>query len=363
MKRTLQLAALVIVALCWLATAPAQQAGQPSTDKPAATQWWQGEDQWRRPQPNPDAKKMPRLKVEGNHFVDPDGKTALLRGLAIADPDKIKKQGHWNKNLFEHVKEMGATVVRIPVHPVAWRERTPEKYLELLDQAVAWCTKLNIYVIIDWHSIGNLETELFQAPMYNTSRQETYEFWRAIAGRFLGNNTVGFYELFNEPTSFRGTFGRARWSEWKRINETIIYMIRSFDNESIILVGGFDWAYDLTPLREDPIDAANIGYTVHPYSNKRPQPWEPRWDEDFGFAVDTWPVVATEFGFDTREGEKIDESHYARRIIKYLEGKGISWACWCYDPDWGPKLLKDWKYKLTPAGEFFKKAMHGNATP
>jgi len=56
---------------------------------------------------------------------------------------------------------MGTMLVRIPVHPVAWRERTPEKYLELLDQAVEWCTDLGMYIIIDWHTIGNLGMELF----------------------------------------------------------------------------------------------------------------------------------------------------------------------------------------------------------
>jgi endoglucanase len=81
------------------------------------------------------------------------------------------------------VKEMGATVVRIPIHPVAWRERTPEQYLLLLDQAVEWCTELQMYIVIDWHSIVNLKAELFQNPMYNTSMTETYEFWRAIAQR------------------------------------------------------------------------------------------------------------------------------------------------------------------------------------
>ena len=81
-------------------------------------------------------------------------------------------------------------IVRIPVHPVAWRERTPEKYLELLDQAVEWCTDLGM--------------ELFQNPMYNTTKQETYQFWRTIAQHFSGNNTVAFYEIFNEPAIYRG---------------------------------------------------------------------------------------------------------------------------------------------------------------
>ena len=74
------------------------------------------------------AKKMPLISVKGNQFVDPQGNTILFRGLSISDPDKLKSQGHWNKDHFMKVKEMGAMVVRIPVHPVAWRGRTPAIY-------------------------------------------------------------------------------------------------------------------------------------------------------------------------------------------------------------------------------------------
>jgi aryl-phospho-beta-D-glucosidase BglC (GH1 family) len=258
------------------------------------------------------------------------------------------------------VKETGAMIVRIPVHTAAWRERTPEKYLELLDQAIEWCTDLGMYVMIDWHSIGNLGMELFQNPMYNTSKQETYQFWRTIAQHFVGNNTVAFYEIFNEPTTYRGQLGSMTWAEWKGINEKIIELIRSFDKETIPLVAGFDWAYDLSPLHDDPINAEGIGYVTHPYENKRTQPWEPKWEENFGFAADKYPVVATEFGFGLRQGQTINAQHYGNRIISYLESKGISWMCWVYDPEWGPRLLKSWDtYELTESGDFFKKAMHG----
>ena len=194
---------------------------------------WFQDGPWKRPVPNPKAKALSLIRVEGNKFVNKEGKTILFRGLSISDPDKIERQGHWNKAHFEKVKEMGAMIVRIPVHPVAWRERTPEKYLELLDQAVEWCTDLGMYIIIDWHSIGNLEMELFQNPMYNTSKQETYQFWRTIAQHFKGNNTIAFYEIFNEPTTYRGQLGTITWAEWKGINEKIIDLIRSYDNETI----------------------------------------------------------------------------------------------------------------------------------
>ena len=85
-------------------------------------------------------------------------------------------QGHWSKDHFVKVKEMGAKLVRIPVHPVAWRERTPAEYIKLLDQAVGWCTELEMYVILDWHTIGNLETEVFQDPMYETTKTGNLQF-------------------------------------------------------------------------------------------------------------------------------------------------------------------------------------------
>jgi aryl-phospho-beta-D-glucosidase BglC (GH1 family) len=271
-------------------------------------------------------KKMPLISVKGNIFVNSKGDTILFRGVSISDPDKIEKDGRWKKEHFAKIKEMGAMIVRIPVHPFAWRERTPEEYLKLLDQAVKWCTELDMYVIIDWHSIGNLKMELFQDPEYITSLAETNNFWLRIAQRFTGNNTVAFYEFFNEPTLFFGRLGRMSWEEWKKINEDLIVLVRSYDKETIPLIAPLDWAYDLTPLWISPIEAEGIAYVTHPYAHKRSQPWEPRWDENFGFAVSTWPVFATEFGFGR------DNDDYGNRIINYLEDKGISWACWVYDP-------------------------------
>ena len=338
------------------AVASAALATAQTTAEKRAHQWWNDRPVGGRPY-TANARKMASISVKGNKFVDPQGKTVLFRGLSISDPDKLEGQGHWTKDHFVKVKEMGAMVVRIPVHPVAWRERTPAEYLKLLDQAVEWCTDLDLYIDLDWHSIGNLTTGLFQDPMYDTSQQETYNFWRTAARHFAGHNTVVFFELFNEPTTFRNQLGPVNWMEWKRMQEDLIAVIRAYNAQAIPLVAGFDWAYDLTPLLLAPIAAEGIGYVTHPYANKRPRPWEPKWEEDFGFAAAKYPVVATEFGGFTAPSANADA--YGPAIIKYLEGKGISWMVWCFDPEWGPTLISNWEYKLTPSGEFAKAAMMG----
>ena len=333
------------------------------TSSNARHAWW---DERNPPGPvaSPLARVLPLIKVHGTRFVNDKGDTVLFRGMATSDPDNVESNGQWNKAYFEHIKDLGTMIVRLPVHPMAWKGRTPEKYLHLLDQAVEWCASLSMYVVIDWHSIGNLKMGLFQDPVYNTTEQETYQFWRTIAVHFKGNTTVAFYELFNEPTTCSGTLGRMSWDEWKKINENIIALIRANDEEKIPLVAGLDWAYDLTPLQNSPVEAAGIGYVVHPYPHKRTPPYSPKWDEDFGFAARQFPVFATEFSFTLGDEGIAANGAYGREIIEFMESRGISWMGWVFDPDWRPQVIRSWStFKLTEAGEFFRDALHGNVVP
>ena len=226
------------------------------------------------------SKTLPQIKVVGNKFVI-ENKPFVLRGLNTSDPEKLSNQGHWNAAYFETMRQWGANVVRFPIHPTTWRKLGKENYLKLLDAGVAWAQEQNMYVIIDWHSIGNLRTEMFQADSYETTQKETFEFWRTIAKHYRGNNTVAFLEIFNEPTTFNGELGTCSWQDWKKINEEIIGIIRAHKNTAIPLVAGFNWAYDLIPIAKEPIDAEGIAYVSHPYPMKRPKPWEDKWTNDW----------------------------------------------------------------------------------
>lgn len=154
-----------------------------------------------------------------------------------------------------------------------------------------------------------------------------------IAERYVDNPTVAFYEIFNEPTRGDGRFGRMTWNEYADLVEEIIYVIYAHDDTVIPLIGGFDWGYDLSYVRERPIDFPGIAYVTHPYPQKRTPPWEEKWEEDFGFVADTYPIVATEFGFMS-EGERgahipvIGDETYGEAIIEFFNERGISWTAW-----------------------------------
>lgn len=180
--------------------------------------------------------------------------------------------------------------------------------------------------------------------MYNTSKTETFRFWKTISARYVNNPVVAFYELFNEPTRYRGTLGRETWEEHKDYMKEIIGIIYAHDTTVIPLVAGFNWAYDLTDTNDNPINAEGIAYVTHPYPQKREQSWEEKWEADWGFAADTYLVIATELGFMSadRPGARVpvisDEVH-GEAIISFFEKKGISWAIWVFDSEWAPQLF------------------------
>lgn len=306
--------------------------------------------------------KMQFINVEGNKFVNEDGNTIIFRGVSISDPDKLEKEGMWTEDLFAELKDWNVNLVRIPVHPSAWRERGEDEYLKLLDEGIALAEKYGIYVIIDWHSIGNLRTELYQHPMYNTTKTETFRFWKTVADRYRGNPTVAFYELFNEPTRYNGTLGKISWQQHKELMEEIIGIIYAHDTTVIPLVAGFNWAYELNDIKYEPIAYEGIAYVTHPYPQKREKPWIEKWEADWGFAADRYPVIATELGFMSADGPGahipvISDEEYGETIVNYFNQKGISWVAWVFDPKWSPQLIQSWKFEPTMQGRFFKKKM------
>jgi endoglucanase len=305
--------------------------------------------------------QLPRVSVKENQFVA-DGKPIIFHGMSSSDPEKLSRDQHWNKEYFEVMRSWGANLVRFPVHPAAWRKLGKDKYIALLDEGIKYASDAGMYVIIDWHSIGNLKTEKYQNEMYNTTRKETMEFWDIMSEKYKDNTTVAFFELFNEPTTYGGKLGDCTWAEWKQINEEMIKVIRDNGAQTVPLVAGFNWAYDLTPVADDPVNAEGVGYVSHPYPMKRPKPWEEKWTADWGFVAKKYPLILTEIGF-CGEGERgahipvISDESYGDAITKYTKENNISYVVWVFDPQWAPMLIENWQFTPTRQGRYFKNAL------
>ncbi len=308
------------------------------------------------------AKPMEKLSVKGKDIVTESGKVIRLKGVSFSDPDKLEKDGQWNKRYFQEAKNWGCNVVRFAIHPTAVNNRGWDAYFKLVDQGVELAAELEMYVIIDWHSIGNLNTEKFTNKMYNTTMDETVKFWKTVAKRYKGNPTVAVYELFNEPTSQGGQLGELSWNTWRPALEKLIDEISVIDNDKIFLVAGEDWGYLLNEVVQNPVARKNVAYCTHPYPQKRNKPWEPQWEKDWGHVADKYPIIATEFGFmgpDERGAHIpcISDESYGEAIMNYFDKKSISYTIWCFDPNWAPVLISDWNFTPSRQGKFFKEVL------
>ena len=306
--------------------------------------------------------RLARIQVQGNQFVDEHGDTLVFRGINTSDPDKLVKDGQWNKRYFQEIKNWGATIVRFPIHPTTWQQRGKKEYLQILDEGIKWATELELYVIIDWHSIGNLRTEKYQAPMYQTNIKQTINFWKTIARAYGDHPTVAFYELFNEPTLQKDKLGICTWAQWKEMMEAIIIIIRQKGGKGIPLVAGFNWGYDLSAAWKNPLEVAGIGYVSHPYPQKRAAPWTEQWTKDWGKMKEKYPVILTEIGFCEPEARGahipvISDETYGDAITDYCDEKDISYVVWVFDPSWSPMLFLDWEFTPTRQGRYFKQKL------
>ena len=338
-----------------------------------------GEEWWNVPYPERfDATLLTEpqgtLTVSGKNIVNELGETVVLRGVNIGDPAKLDHQGRWKRRILEEVARWGGKTVRLPIHPVGWRERGPGWYLERIDEAVFWANALGLWLIIDWHSIGNLNSQMYQHPMYVTSMSETRDFWRRMAFRYRDVPTVAVYELFNEPTddfigNGRGSLGRLDWDSWRETLEELADIVQVYDPESIVLVGGLNWAYDLRPVAGKPLRREGIAYTSHVYPQKaRPdentrQAWHEAWQADWGFVAETYPVIATEIGWVREDGYSPhvpvinNDGSYGPNLANFMHERGISWTVWNFDVDWGPRMISDWDFTPTEQGHFYRYVM------
>ncbi len=330
-----------------------------------------------------DLKKSEKIKtptypqkfyIEENKIVDESGNEVVFRGVSALDPVwqyyTASESGviPWSEDYYKTMSEWEVKIVRLPIHPGAWRKYGKNESLLILDKTLELIKKYEMYTIIDFHGIGFPPTEEYEANLlfpgaYHSSNEETIDFWNEISLRYKDNKVVAFYEIFNEPVyrNFVDQTYEPPWDEdwvlWKNWAEKIIDQIRVNDPDSVIIVGGLSWAYDLSYVLFKPIERINIVYGTHPYPDSN---WKKTWEDAFGDVKSKYPVFVTEFGFDATNSIGKPESAYSgpgryRDTIKfYLESKNISWTAWVFSSIWEPALLKDRDYTPTEEGQFFK---------
>lgn len=287
------------------------------------------------------------IAVTGNHLVDTSGQPLLLRGLMAPDPARLAEKGKFERTFYAEMAAAGANVIRIPIHPERW-ERDPDYLWRYLDPIVTWNGENGAYTILDLHFIGNIETGGGdQMPdIAQPSKDFTLMFWRQVAGYFKDTPNV-IFEIFNEPQAISA-------ADWRRNAEEVITVIRSTGANQLIIVGGIDYAKDLSWVLSQPVAGENIAYAAHIF----PAHQSTSWDTWFGDVSSKYPVLVTEWGWIDSAASS-DSAYlvgsretYGEPLLDYLGQHNIGWiACW-YDDEWLPPMFEKVMTHWTLFGEF-----------
>jgi hypothetical protein len=182
-------------------------------------------------------------------------------------------------------------------------------------------------------------------------------FWQSVAERYKDDGRI-LFELYNEPHD-------VAWAVWLNGGDSgdgfeVVGMqelydtVRSAGADNLVVLGGLDYAYDLSGVPNHRVEGYNIVYASHPYdfSNKQPTTWTADW----GFLADTDPLFVTEFGsFDC-------DATYSQQLIDYAEQRGLSWSAWAWYPGGCgfPALIEDWSGAPSATGQIVKTALEAN---
>jgi hypothetical protein len=318
------------------------------------------------------SSSLDQLQVVGNKIVNENGEVVVLRGYGINDPillsdGRFEEDPNWTVALFREVHDWGATIVRLPIHPPNFKKDEAEA-LEILDQAIQWADMNDLYVIIDYHAFAFPPREFLAKLCYETctaaTMADTIHFWQVVSERYAGNNTVAFYEIFNEPASHPWTAGiqenQEDWLIWRDFNELVIDMIRVNDPDTIVLSSGLSFSKDQSFILAYPVERGNVAYAVH---HNPTSSWK------FGEIADHFPVVVTEVSFTLgltgSEAYSNESKHNGSQLYRYdvtdlMIEKDMSWTVAAFAPSWGGfTMIEDGSFKPTETGLFWKEFITG----
>ncbi len=254
-----------------------------------------------------------RLSVKGTQLVSEAGKAVQLKGFSTHGlawfPDYV------NVDCFKQIAGWGANLARLALYTDengGWctdGDRT--KLRNLIDDGVSYAQDSDMYVIIDWHVLHDLDP--------NVHIDDAKEFWNEISQQYAKAKNV-IYEICNEPN------GSTTWADVKTYAEEIIPIIRANDAQAPILVGTPTWSQDIDQAAADPLKGFdNVMYTLHFYAGTHKNALRER----LRTAVEGGlPVFVSEYGICDASGNGALDLESTAAWMQLLDELGVSSACW-----------------------------------
>ena len=350
----------------------------------------------------PAASALPMLHAQGKNIVDSSGHIVTLRGInlggwlveemwmepfvttpppgssfapikdhvslwstiekrfGVSGKQRIQTafRDAWiNESDFRRIHAAGFNCARLPFLASIVDEPGG---LRRLDQAVAWASAHQIYVILDMHGApggqsdqqhtGQADVNAFFRDPADIAQAEAI--WTQIARRYQNNSAVAGYDMLNEPT------GAPNSDTLYVVESRLYHAIRSGDPKHLIFIEDGYTGIQWMPF---PIPAGwqNVAYSTHYYNFKA------KTADDQQKSLDSY-VADVEREQERRQipyyvGEYGLEPHgtpeQLTKLIQTLQDKHISSSVWTYKVAWANGGQSFWglysnAHPITPLDPF-----------
>lgn len=309
------------------------------------------------------AELPPMLHVDGNQIISEHGERVWLQGVAIPSMEWSAGGENILKSVEQALNNWNAHVIRLSVREHFWAGTGPWQndggafYRQLVDDVVNLAAGRGAYIVIDLHC--------FRAP-----REVHATFWHAVAEKYKNHPAV-LFELFNEPHDIswhvwkNGGFVSTEPKQTDALTENndklagfdsigmqaLVDEVRDTGAKNIVIVGGLDWAYDLSGILNgyalDDRGGHGIVYSTHVY------PWKSDWRGKFMEAAEKYPIFIGECGAPEERLDFIpperheDPSTWVPDFLGLVQEHQYHWTAWSFHPKAAPVLLQDWSYEPT----------------
>lgn len=262
------------------------------------------------------------LSVDGTQLKNAYGHGVVLKGMSTHGLQWFSQ--YTSSQSVENTKAYGANVFRIAMYVDEDGYRSsPTQMKEKLIKAVDTAIALDMYVVIDFHTLTTNKPEEYV--------EEAKQFFKEMAQKY-GDNPAVIFEICNE------FYGDITWRDIKPYAQEVINVIRSYTKQSIILIGTSTWGQDIDQVKEDPIQETNIMYTTHFYAGTHHQDLRDKIEDALASGL---PICISEWGVSAADGNGGVYVESAQEWIDFMHKYNLSWMNWSLcDKDESSAALK-----------------------
>ncbi|MBO5979320.1 MAG: cellulase family glycosylhydrolase [Bacteroidales bacterium] len=308
------------------------------------------------------------IRIDGQDLVAPDGSKFFIKGTNLGNwlnpegymfgfqktnsarlidqmfcemvgPDftaefwKMFKDNYVTEKDIEFIASTGANTIRIPFH---YKLFTDEDYMGLtsaqdgfkrLDDAIGWCRKYGLYVILDMHDAPGGQTgdnidDSYGYPwlLESEASQKLFcDIWKKIAQYYKDEPVILAYDLINEPIAPYFDNVEDLNDLLEPLHKRVTAAIREVDTNHIIMLGAPQWNGNFKPFKDWTYDD-KLMWTCHRYGG---DPIRPAIMNFIEFRDSTnLPMYMGEIGHNTDEWQET--------FCRTMQEANIGYTFWPY---------------------------------